>query len=84
MSGGASLDKYLSETSIEQFLTENPSTSHFTIVSARVTIEEVIELFSDRKLTAVLITEDGTSGGALRGIITTADIINLMKVLEGY
>jgi predicted transcriptional regulator len=81
---GMSLDEYLGKTTIEDYLREHSSTAHFTIVSARVTIEEVIEMFSNRKLSAVLITENGTSGGKLLGIITTADIIGLMQILEGY
>jgi len=81
---GRKVDEYLENTNIEQYLRENPSTTHFTIVSARVTIEEVIELFGNRKLSAVIITDNGTSGGNLLGIITTADIIGLMQILEGY
>jgi CBS domain-containing protein len=84
MKDGASLDKYVNETSVEKFIADNPSTKHFTIVAANVTIERVIELFGNRKLTAVILTEDGTNAGKLRGIITTADIIDLMKILEGY
>lgn len=81
---GRNVDEYLSQTTIEQFIRDYPITNHFTIVSARVTIEEVIELFSNRKLSAVIITDNGTSGGNLLGIITTADIIGLMQILEGY
>ena len=84
LADGRSIDDYLSKTTIEEYLREHSSTEHFTIVSARVTIEEVIEMFSNRKLTSVLITENGTSGGKLMGIITTADIIGLMQILEGY
>ena len=84
MKDGHSVDQFLGETSIEQFLQNYPNNSHFTIVSARVTIEKIIELFSDRKLAAVIISDDGTVGGKLAGIITTADIIELMQILEGY
>ena len=84
MKEGNGVDKFLAETSIETFLQTYPNNAHFTIVSGRVTIEMIIELFGDRKLTAVIITEDGTSGGKLMGIITTADIIELMQILEGY
>jgi predicted transcriptional regulator len=81
---GRSLDEFLQRTTSEQFLREYPTNNHFTIVSARVTIEEVIELFTNRKLSAVIITDNGTSGGKLCGIITTADIMDLMNILEGY
>jgi predicted transcriptional regulator len=81
---GRDVDDYLLGTTLEQFLREYTSCVHFTIVSARVTIEEIIELFTNRKLSAILITDNGTSGGRLMNIITTADIISLMQILEGY
>jgi predicted transcriptional regulator len=81
---GRSLDEFLGSTTIEAFLRETPLNTHFTIVSAKITIEEVIEKFTNRKLSAILITSDGTSGGKLIGIVTTADIIGLMRILEGY
>ena len=86
MKRGNGVDKFLQETSIETFLRDYANnTSHFVIVSVRVTIEEVIELFGgNRKLSAIIITSDGTSGGALVGIVTNADIIELMKVLDSY
>ena len=84
MKDGRSIDEFLNETIIEQYLRDHPSTAHFTIVSAAVTIEEVIELFSNRKLLAILITDNGTTGGQLMGIVTTADIVALMQILESY
>jgi len=84
MKQGHSVDDFLATTTLEQCLKDYPKNAHFTIVSKRVTIEEVIELFSNRKLTAILITDNGTSGGKLMGIVTQADIIDLMNILEGY
>ena len=84
MKEGRGVDQFLTETSIEEFMHTYPNNSHFTIVSGQVTIEEIIELFGDRKLASIIITEDGTSGGKLMGIITTADIIELMQILEAY
>ena len=84
MKSNRGIDEFLASTTIEQFLNQYPKNNHFTIVSARVTIEEVIELFGNRKLSAVIITDNGTSAGKLRGIVTTADIIDLMNILEGY
>ena len=48
------------------------------------TIEEVLKLFDNRKLTSIIVTDNGTAGGKLMGIITTADILDLMQVLEGF
>jgi len=84
MSATDGVDDYLTNTSIEQYLRDYPKTDHFIIVSARVTIEEIIELFSNRKLSSVIITDSGTNSGNLIGIITQADIIYLMNIIEGY
>ncbi|MCL2228496.1 MAG: CBS domain-containing protein [Firmicutes bacterium] len=86
MKKGHGVDKFLAETSIEVFIRDFADTrQHFVIVSQRVTIEEVIELFGgNRKLSAIIITSDGTSGGQLIAIVTNADIIELMKVLDSY
>jgi len=85
MKEGKDLDDFLIGTTIEQFLIDHPPrTTRFTIVSARVTIEEAIELFNNRQLSAIIITSDGTSGGKLMGIVTNADIITLMQILDGY
>jgi predicted transcriptional regulator len=84
MKDGRGIDNFLNTTNIEQYLITYPNTAHFTLVSSRVTIEEVIELFSNRKLSAVIITDNGTSGGKLMGIVTSADIISLMQIIEGY
>jgi len=81
---GRSIEEFLKNTTAEQYLREFPYTTHFALVSAGITIEEILELFGNRKLTSVLITENGTSGAPLLGIITTADIIDLMQILEGY
>jgi len=82
--GNVSIDQYLGTTTIEQFFHERPAHEHFRIVSARATIEEVLAIFGDRKLTAVIITDNGTSGGNLKGIVTNADIIGLMQILDDY
>ncbi|MDR0462369.1 MAG: CBS domain-containing protein [Christensenellaceae bacterium] len=85
MKSSRSLDDFLKSTTTEVFLRDFPNNkNHFTITSSRVTIEEVLELFTNRKLSAVIITSDGTSGGKLTGIVTNADVLNLMHILEGY
>ena len=84
MQQGRGLDEFISTSSIESFLREFPCNKHFIIVSTRVTIEEVLELFNNRKLSAIIITSNGTSGGKLMGIVTNADIMALMQILDGY
>ena len=85
LQSGRNGEDFISRTTVEQYLREFPNNSHFTIVSKGVTIEEVLAFFNnDRKLASIIITSDGTAGGKLMGIITAADIMDLMKVLEGF
>ena len=85
ISKGQSIDDFVKRTTAEQFLLENPGTVHFSIASAKITTEEVLQTFNkNRKTSAIVITSDGSSSGKLLGIITSSDILDLMKVLEGY
>jgi len=81
---GRSVEKFLQATTIEDYLREFPNNTHFTIASAKITIEEVLEMFNNRKLASIIVTDTGNAGGKLLGIITTADILDLMQVIEGY
>ena len=82
---GRSLDSFLSGTTVEQYLCEFPSNNHFTIVSAAITIEQVLALFNNnRKITSIIVTTDGTASGILKGIITPADILDMMNIMEGF
>jgi len=80
---GQSIDEYIKGTSIEQYLKQFPNFDHFTIVSDKITIEEVLALFDDnRKLASIIVTENGTVSGQLCGIITTADVIDFKITIE--
>ena len=80
-----SIDKFVSEMTLEQFLRDFPTNSHFRVASANITIEEVLNLFNrNRKLSVVIITRDGTVNDKPVGIITASDVMDLMKILESY
>ena len=79
-----SLDEFVNNTSAELFLREFPKNDHFALVSKNIKIEEVLELFGNRKLASIIITSDGTASGKLLGIVTTADILDLMNVIKDY
>jgi len=78
------LGEFVDSTSTELFLREFPKNDHFALVSKNIKIEEVLDLFGNRKLASIFITSDGTADGKLLGIITTADILAFMEVLKGY
>jgi predicted transcriptional regulator len=79
------LDDFINMVSIEEYLRTYPQAGHFTIVSSHVTIEEVLTLFNqNRKLSCVIITPSGAATELPVGIITNADIMDLIKVIENY
>lgn len=80
-----SLDEYIRKTSIQDYLRAYPQTGHFTIASRQVTIEQILTIFNNnRKIAAVLITEKGTATELPLGIITNADIMDMIKIIEDY
>lgn len=80
-----SVDEFIRNTSIEDYLRMYPHTGHFAVVSANVTIEEVLTIFNNnRKIAAILITHSGLASERPIGIVTNADIIDLIKIIENY
>lgn len=83
--GERTVDDFLKNTTVEEFLHEYPANDHYHLVSAKVTIEDVLKLFDgNRKLACVVISKSGNFLEQPMGIITGADIFDLKKVLEGY
>ena len=80
-----SVDQFNDNTTVEEFLHEFPSNSLFHLASNRITIEEVLKMFnSNRKLVCIIITKSGNYLEPPIGIITQADVMDLMKVLEDF
>ena len=79
------LDDFFRKTTIEDYLRMYPQSGHFTIVNKSVTIEQVLTIFNNnRKIAAVLITENGTANEPPICFLTNADIIDLVKIIETY
>ena len=79
------LDDFFRKTTIEEYLRMYPQSGHFTIVNKSVTIEQVLTIFNNnRKIAAVLITENGTANEPPICFLTNADIIDLVKIIETY
>jgi len=85
LESGKSIDEFIATTTAEEFLKNFPSNNHFAIANNRVSIEEILTLFNqNRKLACIIITKDGTTTCRPIGIVTTGDVMDLMKVLENY
>ncbi|MCQ2381775.1 MAG: hypothetical protein MJ054_00540 [Clostridia bacterium] len=79
------LDDFIRKTSIENYLRMYPQSGHFTIVNKNITIEQVLTIFNNnRKIAAILVTENGTAMERPIVFLTNADIIDLVKIIESY
>ena len=80
-----SLDQFVNSTTIEAFFRQFPKNAHFAVVSVKISIEEVLKLFNqNRKLSCVILTQNGTAAEMPAGIITNSDLLDLMSVLETF
>ena len=78
-------EKYLSETNIEDVVAQNDYDTYYSIADCLLTLEYAINMFDkNRKLTSIIITKTGTKSEKALGIITTADILDMNKILENY
>ena len=70
---------------IEQVVHEYSQDGFYTVVDQTVTLNKVLDLFNEnRKLLLIIITKDGSLLEMPIGIITSADLIELNKVLDNY
>jgi predicted transcriptional regulator len=85
MQADRSVDLFINHTTAEEFIREFPANEHYHLATAQITIEEVLKLFNaNRKLSCVIITKTGNFLEPPMGIITAADVMDLMKVLEDF
>ncbi|MGN1227466.1 MAG: CBS domain-containing protein, partial [Christensenellales bacterium] len=76
---------YLENTLIGDVIQKNVNDNYYTVVDAKLTIEEALNLFyTNRKLLAILITKTGNYNEPALGIITVSDIIDLNAMLDNY
>ena len=81
-----SIDEFVDNTTVEEFLREfSPTDKQYQLVSANITIEQVLKIFNDnRKIICVIITKSGNFLEPPLGIITGADLMDLVNVVERY
>lgn len=85
INAGYDINKYITETNIEDAILKGVEDKYFTIASADLTIEQTLNLFyQNRKLLVIIITKNGLFNEIALGIITVGDIIDLNSVLENY
>ena len=79
------INDFLNTVTIKQVLLEAMDDNYYVIVSSKVTVEQVMELFnSNRKLLVVLITPNGLLTEKPIGIITVGDVVDMNRILDLY
>lgn len=76
---------YMKNTTIEEVLREFSNENYYTIASENITLDKVLNLFTEnRKLLVVIITKTGTLLEPPVGIIVLSDIMDINKILDNY
>lgn len=82
---GVDLQNFLSETSVAEVLPHMGEDYYFVLADQNLTIDEAMNFFeNNRKLLIILITKDGKDNGKPLKIISSADIIDMKKILDVY
>lgn len=79
---GESADEFLSATCSE-ILRDEDLLAYYKLLSEESPIQEAVDAFGEnKKLLAVLVTEQGGYGDRITNILTAADLPRLLKILE--
>lgn len=79
------IEKYFSHTTVSQILNREDFETRYSVRDEHLTIQEALDLFySNRRLSSIIITKNGGVKEPLRGIVTTADIMDLNKLIDDY
>lgn len=82
---GVNLDAYIKETTVEEILPLMGEDYYYMLADTKLSIDSAMNYFeSNRKLLIILITKDGKDSGKPLQIISSADIIDMKKILDVY
>ena len=82
---GRSVDAFLSETAVEDVLSESDLFTYYRYLGKNDTLQEVLAAFeNNKKLLAVCVSERGKVGERIVNFITPADLPRIGKLLEDY
>jgi len=82
---GVNLENFIKETSVEEVLPSMGEDYYFMLADQKLTIDSAMNFFeNNRKLLIILITKDGKDTGKPLKIISSADIIDMKRILDVY
>lgn len=82
---GINLQEYIDNTSVGTIIQDMGEDYYFMLADEDLTIDEAMNYFeNNRKLLIILITKSGRDNSRPLGIISSADIIDMKKILDVY
>ena len=81
---GKDIDESISQP-VSKCLNIFTETSHYEVAPASLTVENLLYMFQqNRKLSSVILTENGNYSEPAKVVIVSADIIDLNSILDNY
>lgn len=82
---GVNLESYVRDTDVKDVLPSMGDDYYFMLADQKLTIDSAMNFFeNNRKLLIILITKDGKDTGRPLKIISSADIIDMKRILDVY
>ncbi len=82
---GESIDDFASHTPVGEIVRESDLFAYYKYLGKKDTLQDVLAAFEEnKKLLAVLISENGCPGERVENILTPVDLVEVNKVLEDY
>ena len=79
------LQEFVQETPVSEIIDEMGEDHYFMLADEHLTIDEAMNFFeNNRKLLVILITKNAKDTGKPLRIISTADIVDMKKILDVY
>ena len=85
LADGINLQEFVDHTSVCTIIQDMGDDYYFMLADEELTIDEAMNYFeNNRKLLIILITKNGKDSSRPLGIISSADIIDMKKILDVY
>lgn len=82
---GANIQEFIENTSVGEIIHEMGEDYYYMLSDEKLTIDQAMNYFeNNRKLLIILITKGGKDSGKPLKIISSADIIDMKKILDVY
>ena len=82
---GGDIDAFASQTPVVQIVRESDLFTYYKYQSKNDTLQDILDAFEEnKKLLAVLVSENGREGERVENIVTPADLVQVNKILEDY